>query len=195
MIAIRSRAGQAEEGIPMADTVDQTPLPSGTASAPEAVTRRPTRLGSTAWIALAITAVVLVATAIVLLAGNQAQTTYPADSPEAALQGYLTAWYDDDYDTAYGFFSADAKAQMPLSSFRTEAGYSYGPENQTVTLDRTTGGADSRTLYLHVEDFYGPEFGGGGYSHDVQVRMVHEADGWRLDQPLIGLEPYYGYPY
>jgi len=150
------------------------------------------RLTATGWIALGIAAIVVVATAVVLLAGNQAQASYPADSPEAALQGYLTAWYDDDYDTAYGFFSSGAQGQMLLFDFRQQAGYSYGPDNQTVTLDRTTGSGDARTLYLSVEDSYGPEFGGGGYTHDVQVRMVLEPGGWKIDDPLVGLEPYYG---
>src|SRR3990172_7758576 len=103
----------------MEDTVGPTPPPVETPTGPPTRSMRMPRLGSTAWIALGITAVVFVATVIVLLAGNQAQASYPADSPEAALQGYLTAWYDDDYDTAYGFFSTVASSQMPLSDFRT----------------------------------------------------------------------------
>ncbi len=175
--------------------VSQTPPPEGTAQATGSSPTSRLRLGATAWIALGITVVVLVATLIVLLAGNQAQATYPANSPEAALQRYLTAWYDKDYNAAYEFFASDVQGQMSLSDFRRDAGFAYGPDNQTVTLDRTTGSGDSRTLHLIVEDYYGPQYGGSGYSHGVQVRMTLEPDGWKIDDPLIGLEPYYGYPY
>lgn len=179
----------------MEDMSHQTTVPEAGTPDRGRPSLRGVRLGATAWIALGITAVVLVATVIVLLAGNQAQATYPADSPEAALQRYLTAWYDKDYNTAYELFSSDVKGQMSPSDFRRDAGFAYGPDNQTVTLARTTGSGDSRTLHMIVEDYYGPEYGGSGYSHDVQVRMTLEPDGWKIDDQLIGLEPYYGFPY
>ena len=177
----------------MDDTVTQPP-PVVAAPTPAPPPRQRVQLSATTWIALAITAIVVVATAIVLLAGNQAQASYPADSPEAALQGYLSAWYDRDYDTAYGYFSADVTATMSATDFREQAGYSYGSSNQIVTLEQVSGTGDSRTLYLSVQENYGPEYG-AGYDHDVQVRMVIEAGGWKVDDALIGLEPYYGYPY
>lgn len=175
----------------MTDDVTQSSPP--VAAAPSPVPQaRGIRPSATAWIALGITAVVVVATLVVLLAGNQGQASYPADSPEAALQGYLAAWYDDDYDTAYSFFSASVHTQMSEFDFRQKAGYGYGPENQFVTLERVSGSGDTRTLYLTVEDHYGPDYGGGGYTHDMQVRMVLESGGWKIDDALIGLEPYYG---
>jgi len=116
----------------MEDTVGPTPPPVETPTGPPTRSMRMPRLGSTAWIALGITAVVFVATVIVLLAGNQAQASYPADSPEAALQGYLTAWYDDDYDTAYGFFSTVALLLSTLVPKQPEINRQPEHEDQAV---------------------------------------------------------------
>ncbi len=149
------------------------------------------RLSGTALIALAIAAVVAIATLVILLAGNQGAATYPADSPESSFQRYLAAWYDEDYDTAYGYFSTRAKGQMSLEEFRREAGYGYGPEGQSVELVSATGADPRRTLRITIEDYFG--YGGEGYEHEESISMVLEADGWRIDEALLGVQPYYGY--
>jgi hypothetical protein len=179
----------------MDDTVPQAQPPAADVPSQPSTPARRVRLSATAWIALGITAIVVLATAVVLLAGNEAQARYPADSPEAALQGYLTSWYDRAYSDAYGYFSTNVTSMMAEADFRQQAGYSYGTTNQTVTLERVSGTGNSRSLYLSVQENYGPDFGGGAYTHDVQVNMVLEPGGWKIDDPLIGLEPYYGYSY
>jgi hypothetical protein len=145
------------------------------------------RLGPTAWMGIFIGAVVVVATAIVLLGGNRGPANYPADSPEGALQRYLVAWFDEDYDTAYEYFSTPIKARMSYSDF-TAYLYEYG--DQTVTINRTTGDGDRRRIYVTVEEFYGlgP---GSSYSHDEIISMVLEAGGWKIDEALSGINQNY----
>ena len=147
------------------------------------------RLDSTAWMALAIGAVVVIATAIVLFGGNRAPVSYPADSPEGALRSYLIAWYDDDYVTAYDYFSQRVKAQMQYYEF-TQYGHVYSTD-QTVTIDRTTGTGDRRTIFLTVNEYYGAD-PGSSYSRDVSVNMIIEAGAWRIDEALSGVDPNYG---
>jgi hypothetical protein len=177
----------------MADPVDTAPGPEDVQGPapprPEPVAGRP-RLGSTAWIALGIAAVVVVATAIVLLAGNRPLAQYPAGSPEAALQGYLGAWYDEDYPSAYEYFSTRVKAQMSYEEFAL-FGYPSASDNQTVTIDRVTGEGDRRTIYVTVEDYYDSDFS-SSYSHQLTVRVVLESGRWLIDDALNGVEPYYG---
>lgn len=165
------------------------PQPEGAALPPPARKTRSLPLGGTALIALAITAVVVIATAIILLAGNQTAATYPADSPEGSLQRYVAAWFDEDYDTAYTYFSTRVKAQMSLEAFRREAGFGYAPDSQSVELDSSTGTDPRRNLQITVEDYFG--YGGEGYRHQETVSMVLEPDGWRVDESLVGLQPYY----
>jgi hypothetical protein len=146
-------------------------------------------LSSTAWLGIFIGAVVVVATAIVLLGGNRPPANFPADSPEGALQRYLVAWYNGDYPTAYDYFSTGVKARMSYSDFTIYAS-DYGTE-QTVTIDRTTGTGTRRTIYLTVEEFYGTDPGGGSYSRDVSISMVQEGDAWKIDEPLSGVDQNY----
>ncbi|MEX2547757.1 MAG: hypothetical protein WD830_08210 [Chloroflexota bacterium] len=149
------------------------------------------RLGGTALIALAITAVVVVATLVILLAGNPPAAAYPADSAEGAFQRYLGAWYDEDYDTAHTYFSARIKAQMSLAQYRQDSEYGYGPDNQSVELDSVTGTDERKNLRLTVIDYFG--FGGEGYSRTESVPMVLEPDGWRIDRALLGMQEHYDF--
>lgn len=144
------------------------------------------RINSTVVIAVGIVILVVVATAIVLFAGGGQATTYPAGSPEAALQTYLRAWYDEDYETAYSYFSTPVRARMTFDEFSSNR-FGNSSDGQTVTIDRVTGDGDRRTLFLTVDQYYGP---GSSYSRDVSVRMVLEAGSWRINDALAGVDEY-----
>lgn len=146
------------------------------------------RLGGTALIALGVTLIVVVAATIVLLGGNRAVASYAPDSPEGAFQQYLTAWYGEDYDSAYGFFSSSVKGRVSLDSFTMQS--QYGATNQTVSLVQTTGSGDRITVVVRVEDHYG---GDQSYEHQETITMLREADGWRIDEALLGVDQYYSY--
>jgi hypothetical protein len=153
------------------------------------------QVSSTAAIALGITLVIVVATAIVLLAGGQAGTSYPANSPEGAFQRYLDAWFDKDYAAAYEYFTPRIKATMSYDEFERDAELYGSYVRQTVSLDRSSGTDPTRTLHLTVTDYYGDPAYGGGYSQEQSVRMRLEGTSWLIDEALIGLQPYYDYGY
>ena len=143
-----------------------------------------------------ILALVVLAVAIVLLAEARGPSSFEAGSPEEAMQRYLAAWEERDYEAAYGFFSEEIRADATLDQYESQA-RSYGEGNigngETATyIDDAVGEGDEVTLHLTVEQFYGDGgLGGGGNSFRTQraIRMVREADGWKIDEPLIGIEP------
>jgi hypothetical protein len=171
----------------MDDSGADAPVPSE----PVPTTRAPrgawSRLSSTTWLAIFIAAVVIVATAIVLVAGNRPLANFPADSPEGAFQRYLVAWYDEDYETAYEYFSSPIKARMSYYDFTA---YVYGSPQQSVTIDRTSGTGDRRHIFVTIEEFYG--FGpGSSYSREESISMVLESGVWKIDEALSGVDPNY----
>lgn len=175
---------------------DVTPSEAQPTSAAREQTEPPRgrRLGPTSLLAIAIAVVVVVATAIVLVAGDQPVPSYPAGTPEEALQRYLIAWYDEDFEVAYGVFSTRIQAQMSYDEFRATARDYYRSDNgQEVRIDRVSGDGDRRTVYLSVEEFYGSDFGSSSYTSEYTVAMLLEAGGWRVDDALVGLNEYYDY--
>lgn len=145
-------------------------------------------------IAAGTLALVVVAVVVVLVLGTRSGADFPADSPEGAVQRYLTAFEDEDHATAYGFFSSDVQAETSFDDYRRMVrDYGrYGPgSSRRVIFDRVSGEGDRRQVHLTVEEFYGGgPFGGGEvYSTPRQLALVREAGEWRIDEPLIGLEP------
>lgn len=149
------------------------------------------------FIGAGILALVIVSVAVVLLLGRGAATEFPADSPEGAFQHYLAAYEDGDYETAYGYFSEDVQAQMSLEDYRQNAqmyggGMGFGATSQRVLFQDTEGDGDRVRINLVVEYFYSDGMSGGSSRQPLQVNMVREGGEWRIDDPLVGLEPFYG---
>ena len=171
--------------------MDDSDAHAPVASEPVPTTRAPrgawSRLSSTTWLGIFIAAVVVVATAIVLLAGNRPLADFPADSPEGAFQRYLVAWYDEDYETAYEYFSTPVKTRMSYYDFTA---YVYGNPQQSVSIDRTSGTGDRRTIYVTVEESYGVG-PGSSYSREDSISMVLESGVWKIDEALSGVDPNY----
>jgi hypothetical protein len=145
--------------------------------------------GAVGWIAVGIAIVVITATIVVLVVGNRPATSFAADTPEAALQSYLAAWEVEDLDTAYSYFSDRVQARLALDDYLQSRDFYYDSADRTVQLDQTTGEGDRRQIQLTVEEFYGEGLGSGSYTHEETVSMIHEADGWKVDESLAGLLP------
>jgi hypothetical protein len=142
-------------------------------------------------VALLIAGFVVVATAIVLLAGSAPVRDYPADSPEGTIQRYIRALDVRDLEGAYALLSSAAQSGFSKVQF-SEQQYPYGPygdgSGRLVRIDRTDVTGDQATVALTIEQFWG---GGLGSNRNVvhrTVRLTHEAAGWRLDEVLVGQE-------
>jgi hypothetical protein len=142
-------------------------------------------------IAAGILALVVLGAVVVLLAENRTPTSFPAGSPEAAMQGYLAAWDSNDLETAYGYFSDAVQSQVTLAEYQ-DAVRGFGdvsPGDEAIYIDAAEIDADRATVHLTVEHYSGDGPGAETYRSTSTVRMVRDAAGWKIDQQLIGVEP------
>ena len=143
------------------------------------------------FIGLGVVALAAITIAVVLLAGGREAAEFDADSPEAALQRYLVAYEDSDLEAAHAYFSADVRERMDLDAYRQAVdswGIGYEPD-RSVLFDRTSGTEDRVELHLIVEEFAGDGLSGETYRSPRDIRLVREGDEWRIDQPLVWLDP------
>ena len=144
------------------------------------------------WIGAGILALVVLGGAVVLLAEGRQDETFAPDSPQAAIQEYLAAWEAGNYEGAYAFFSSEVQADTSLDDYESESrsyavGAGYG--SRAAFIDEVEGDDQRVIVHLTVEEFYGGGPGTETFRSPRQVRMVHEADGWKIDDPLIWLDP------
>ena len=138
-----------------------------------------------------ILALVALSIAVILLAEARGPATYEPGSPQEAMQRYLAAWEEGDLEAAYSFFSAEVQAENTFEAYERQArpGNEFPDGESAVYIDEAEGEGDRVTLHLTVEYFYGDGgLGGNSYRTPRTVRMVREADGWKIDEPLIGIE-------
>lgn len=145
-------------------------------------------------IAGGIAVTVVVAVLIVVVLGDRPPAPFPPGTPEAALQGYVSAWEDEDLEAAYAYFSTGVKATLPFDEYRQavrdQGNFSGGPQQRRVTVDRVELDGERAEVYLSIEySFDGGPFFGGGYRDTRTIHLVREAVDWKIDDALIGLEP------
>ncbi len=146
---------------------------------------------SVAIVALLIVGFVVVATAIVLLAGATPVREYPPDSPEGTIQRYMRALDERDLDGAYALLSSAAQGRFSKAQF-SEQQYAYGPygdgNGRLVRIDRTEVTGDRAIVALTSEQFWSSGFSSNRTVVHRTIRLVRETGGWRLDEALVGPE-------
>lgn len=150
-------------------------------------------------IGLGIAALVAVAVIAVVLLGSRDATSFSADTPEGVVQRHLAAVDDEDYETAWSYLSANVQSDLSVAEYRRMArdyGY-YGSQSRRVLFDRSEVDGDRARVWLTVEEYYGggPFGGGDTYRSTREIALVREGGEWRIDDPLIGLEPMPGLDY
>jgi hypothetical protein len=140
-----------------------------------------------------IAVLVVVAVIAVVLLGSRDAPSFSADTPEGVVQRHLAAVEAEDYESAWGYFSADIQSDLSVDEYRRAArdyGY-YGSGSRRVLFDRSEVDGDRARVWLTVEEFYdgGPFGGGETYRSTREIALVREGGEWRIDDPLIGLEP------
>jgi hypothetical protein len=147
------------------------------------------------YIGVGVLGVAVLGAAVVLLAEGRRPASFEPGTPQAAMQEYLVAWRADDHEVAYRYFSDEIKADTSLEEYETLL-RNFGDPNgagsdAAVYIDRAVGNDAQATLYLTVELFYGGGgLGGGSDRSQRTVRMIHQADGWKIDESLIGVEQF-----
>lgn len=141
-------------------------------------------------IGAAIVALLVVSVVVVLVVGRGSTSEFSADSPEGALQRYLAAVDEGDYEAAYEYFSERVKDEMSVDDFRRNIGMFGGPQaGQRVLFRGSSGDADRVRLELDIEYFYDDGFGGSSFRQPREVTMIREGGEWRIDDALAGIEP------
>jgi hypothetical protein len=148
-----------------------------------------------------ILALVALSIAVILLAEARGPASFELGSPQEAMQRYLAAWEERDHEAAYLFFSTEIRADTTLEQYESEArayGEGFGGGETATYIDDAEVEGDTATLHLTVEQYFDDGgLGGNSYRTQRSVRMVREADGWKIDEPLIGVEsiPFGEFPF
>jgi hypothetical protein len=140
-----------------------------------------------------VVALIVTTAGMVFLAGNRAAQTFPADTPKGTLQRYLTSFDEGEYAASYAFFSDRVHDATGFEAYeRAIDAYGYHGNDGTpprVLIDSVTGRGDHRDVHLTVEEFYGDGLSGNSYRSEREIRVVRQPDGWRIDEPLVWLDP------
>jgi hypothetical protein len=64
-----------------------------------------------------------------------------------------------------------------------------GDPTRRALFDGRLGEGDSIRLQVTVEEIYGDGLSASSNRYQREVRMVRENGGWRIDEPLVWLEP------
>ena len=163
------------------------------------VTGTPTPDRSLIAIGGGIAVLVVMAVIAVVLLGSREAPTFSADTPEGVVQRHLAAVEAQEYETAWGYFSSAVQSDLSADEYRRatrDYGY-YGGESRRVLFDRSEVDGERARVWLTVEEYYGggPFGGGDTYRSTREVVLVREDGEWRIDDPLIGLEPMPGLDY
>ncbi|MDH4335572.1 MAG: hypothetical protein OEW24_10045 [Chloroflexota bacterium] len=144
---------------------------------------------------------VAVTVVVVLVAGDPKPQEFPRDSAEAAVQGYLGAWEDRDVPSAYAFLSERVRASTSLEDYQRAAddflAYGMPPRGgeRRLSIGDAYDEGDHVIVPVTVEELYGDGLNQTVNRSTRFVPMVRDADGWRIDEPLVWLDPmpFYGY--
>ena len=174
--------------------LERAPEPGTTAAEADRLARPVFDAGRQILLIGAGLAALIVITVIAVLVAGSRTASFPEDSPERALQGYLEAFESGDYETAYGFFSAEAQGEMSAEEFEDQVEF-YGHEvspstERRIRVERVTETDGGVRLHLVVEEFYGDGLGSSDYSFERDVRMTREGGEWKIDEPMFGLDPH-----
>ena len=137
-----------------------------------------------------VIALVVVTLAVVLLT-DERSTPFPADAPEAALQGYIGALEDGDIDHAYGAFSNEVRSRVSREAFAREVDLRVNGNERPDTrylVSATNVEGDTALVTITVEEFYEDGLGGSTNRYDQEVHLVREDGAWYISEPLVWLE-------
>ena len=141
-------------------------------------------------IGAAIGGIVVVSALAVALTANRAPTTFAPNSPEAALQSYVEALEAHNLAAAYGLLSTPARLAWSRDEFEQALpGFEPASGQRRYLFGGSTGTDQRVTIRLTMEVIQVSGLSVNRYSMPAEVRMVHEAQGWRLAS-AVGLDLY-----
>jgi len=139
-----------------------------------------------------VIALVIVTLAVVLLTDDGDGTSFAPDSPEAALEAYITALEDGNVDAAYAMFSDGVRSRVSADAFEREVGLRDtgtpdGPDTRYLVTATNVDG-ETALVTVTVEEFYGDGLNGSTNRYDHEIHLVREDGAWHIYEPLVWLE-------
>lgn len=120
-----------------------------------------------------VVAVIAVISLIVVLAGRQPTTQLDEGSPEAAVQQYLQAVSDRDFDRALEFLSEDSKCTIE------DFDRAYIQESLRIGLSESSGNPTTAVVTVSIQSSNGDPFG-GTYTEERNFRLVNTDGEWKI---------------
>lgn len=147
------------------------------------------------FIGAGILSLLVLVVAVVLVAGDREPQRYPPDSPQGVVQRYLAAWDARDTSAAYAFFSTRVKAAWSEADYRAAIdeydthGRPFDGSTRRVFIEDVTDGSSRVTVRLTVEELIGEGLDTSVYRSTRTIALVREGVDWRIDEPLLWLDP------
>ena len=129
----------------------------------------------------------------IVVALTQGEESFSEGTPERAVQLYLKAVQDEDYEAAYSLLSEELSEGCTVEQFATNAARSGDSlRNNWVSLKETKRLDGSAIVIARVSHISGNGlFGADEYSYDQPYTLKNEDGDWRLTENPW---PYYGCP-
>ncbi len=140
--------------------------------------------------ALALTACVVGSIALYLIF-HHPQMHFDPGTPGNTVEEYLAATDKSDYGLAYGFFTTEAQAQMPVDKYLI-CGRRFSTHDNESNISKYHSEGNETEVTLKMTIFYsGSHFTSPTdvYSYDVSVRMVRESGNWKFDELMVLFTP------
>lgn len=126
---------------------------------------------------------VVITVALAFTLGDREPATFDPGTPERAVQDYLQALDDGDFEAAYALLSSEYKQTTSLSAFIDNSGqrYGYRSDPDRVTVQDVDVEGETARLQLQLR-FVSDD--GDDYEQEIDVALVQESGAWRLRNPL-----------
>ena len=134
------------------------------------------------WTIVAAVALVLLLVASVIVAALEREEPFEAGTAEAAVQDFLRAVEEDDFETAYALLSEELREECPAEQvFGQPFHYRRQFDENRITLEQTSEVGGSTLVTLRVSSFQrdGP-FGGSENSFLQRYALRRVDDQWRF---------------
>ena len=123
-------------------------------------------------------ALLLAGVAVTLVVSRGPETTYPPDSPEGTVAGFLRLLEDGEVDQAYDLVAME----IDRDQFRRQFS-DWSERSRRVTLVRSSIDGDSATVVVDISTFSGGAFGASEYTNRHTFTLERRNGAWRITGP------------
>jgi hypothetical protein len=145
-----------------------------------------------AWpvLAGAVGALILAGLVLALFALRRPAATYPAHSPQRAVQRYLALLQAGNVDRAYAMtrFPPSTAFGTPQSNFHQQWD-NWSDSSHRVTLVRANRSGHTASVTVDVTGFSASEFGPTEYTNRMTFTLVRANSMWRITGPQYAYLP------